>query len=776
MRRLFSLFISTLRYIYIYIRNRHVIDRVIRMQMEEKEENIEKDESDGSIGIIYPPPDVRAIVDKTATFVARNGKHFEAKIMSRGMTNLKFGFLRLDDPYRAYYDHKVKSIREDLEKKKNEEEEKVDETAASPEKKTAERVENTETAETTSAKISTAKEDDAQNSAPREKMEKEKDNSAENDAENVEVVQRKAVQHAWARFVDIDKIDLKAHPPKEEFTVLAPHNIPMLDDDIVKLTAQYTAASGRDFLAQLARREHRNPQFSFLRPTHVLFRYFMCLVDQYSKCLHPSDALTKRLRGQSKTDILKRCVHRLEFQREAEAKRKALEAEKMSDRVAYQSIDWHDFVIVETIEFVENEAPAASSKEREGVEGESGAREDEDMDMDMDMDEGEDEEDADVPVDDEEEIEVRENYTPSIPEGILTESAQYFVDQDGEKMAIEESSEIMRIKNLDPRWREQQLRAREKTKVTALATGEDLARNLMKMASHRQDVFGNSNSKSSAATSKVDKEDKVIWDGDASTVQSTQHLALKAAIEKPSLSRPPPPPPSRHGNAAGGAPIGPAGPRYYPRPVRGFGEPLPMKGGPRGPIGRGRFPLMMHPSMYVPPRPPMGRGRGAFHGARPPPPPPSLRMGARPIAISTMMPRGSVVPRPVLPPPPPSNAASVGPPAKRPRVVGTGLVDENEWAASHPDSFDVTIVLPNDSTKASWNLRGQRVTVTVGPRDTLRDLKDKLSDQLGGMPRSKQQLKLTSLGFLKDKLSMAYYNLEAAAVLELSVKTRGRKR
>ena len=33
-------------------------------------------------GIIRPPPDIRLIVDKTALFVARNGKQFEARIQS----------------------------------------------------------------------------------------------------------------------------------------------------------------------------------------------------------------------------------------------------------------------------------------------------------------------------------------------------------------------------------------------------------------------------------------------------------------------------------------------------------------------------------------------------------------------------------------------------------------------------------------------------------------------------------------------------------------------
>ena len=60
--------------------------------------------------IVYPPPDVRAIVDKTATFVARNGRVFEARIAKNEKNNLKFGFLRSDDPYHAYYEFKIKSI------------------------------------------------------------------------------------------------------------------------------------------------------------------------------------------------------------------------------------------------------------------------------------------------------------------------------------------------------------------------------------------------------------------------------------------------------------------------------------------------------------------------------------------------------------------------------------------------------------------------------------------------------------------------------------------
>lgn len=89
-----------------------------------------------SVGIIYPPPEVRNIVDKTATFVARNGPEFEQRIKQQEVrssvhsnkekhmlsfnnvgnifqvNNPKFYFLSPGDPYHAYYQHRVNEIRE----------------------------------------------------------------------------------------------------------------------------------------------------------------------------------------------------------------------------------------------------------------------------------------------------------------------------------------------------------------------------------------------------------------------------------------------------------------------------------------------------------------------------------------------------------------------------------------------------------------------------------------------------------------------------------------
>lgn len=52
------------------------------------------------------------IVDKTASFVARNGPEFESRIRKNEMNNSKFNFLNPSDPYHAYYQHKVREFKE----------------------------------------------------------------------------------------------------------------------------------------------------------------------------------------------------------------------------------------------------------------------------------------------------------------------------------------------------------------------------------------------------------------------------------------------------------------------------------------------------------------------------------------------------------------------------------------------------------------------------------------------------------------------------------------
>eukprot|EP00958_Prasinococcus_capsulatus_P024131 scaffold3734_cov425-Prasinococcus_capsulatus_cf.AAC.9 len=67
-----------------------------------------------AIGIIQPPPDIRSIVEKTAAFVAKseNGAEFERRILANEKSNAKFNFLNANDPYHAFYRHRIKEIQE----------------------------------------------------------------------------------------------------------------------------------------------------------------------------------------------------------------------------------------------------------------------------------------------------------------------------------------------------------------------------------------------------------------------------------------------------------------------------------------------------------------------------------------------------------------------------------------------------------------------------------------------------------------------------------------
>lgn len=62
------------------------------------------------LGIIFPPADIRGIVDKTAQFVAKNGPEFEQRVLADQSNTQKFSFLLASNPYRAYYDAKVKEF------------------------------------------------------------------------------------------------------------------------------------------------------------------------------------------------------------------------------------------------------------------------------------------------------------------------------------------------------------------------------------------------------------------------------------------------------------------------------------------------------------------------------------------------------------------------------------------------------------------------------------------------------------------------------------------
>jgi hypothetical protein len=69
-----------------------------------------------------------------------------------------------------------------------------------------------------------------------------------------------------------------------KFTYRMP-NISLKQDDILKLTAQYVAINGEDFLIALTERKRHDPLFNFLKPSNSKFNYFLRMVDSYVKII-----------------------------------------------------------------------------------------------------------------------------------------------------------------------------------------------------------------------------------------------------------------------------------------------------------------------------------------------------------------------------------------------------------------------------------------------------------------------------------------------------------
>eukprot|EP01080_Neovahlkampfia_damariscottae_P007770 gene7770-12240_t len=64
-----------------------------------------------SIGIIYPPPELRTVVDTAAQYVAKNGEDFEKKILKNEGSKTKFGFIMNENPYHSYYKMRIEDFK-----------------------------------------------------------------------------------------------------------------------------------------------------------------------------------------------------------------------------------------------------------------------------------------------------------------------------------------------------------------------------------------------------------------------------------------------------------------------------------------------------------------------------------------------------------------------------------------------------------------------------------------------------------------------------------------
>ncbi|WAR56229.1 hypothetical protein PtB15_7B74 [Puccinia triticina] len=291
-----------------------------RPEEEQKDESNELIQSNKYLdGLIYPPPEIRSIVDKTAAFIAKNQnpKLFEDKIRQREKTDSRFSFLNPEDAYNPYYQHRIEIIK----------------NGGDP-----------------SQPASSSKTNPANPATGPPKPE-----DADRPPEPVA----------------LDFLIESSQMPK----------INTVDLDIIKLTALFTARLGRKFVSDLSQRESRNYQFDFLRPSHSLFAFFNRLVEQYTSILIPQPEMISRLeklaggppidrkrldletinQTQKKHTIIgRRAVMaeietRINWEKYQGLQLQKRTSEEEKEKKEFNEIDWEDFIVVSTVEFTEND-------------------------------------------------------------------------------------------------------------------------------------------------------------------------------------------------------------------------------------------------------------------------------------------------------------------------------------------------------------------------------------------------------------------------------------
>ncbi|PAV59164.1 hypothetical protein WR25_24592 [Diploscapter pachys] len=616
------------------------------------------------IGLIYPPPDIRTIVDKTANFVARNGADFERKIREKESANARFDFLKPEHPYHAYYKKKVQDFEE-------------------------------------------GKAELPKTQAP----------------EAVKQLVKKA-----------DEIPTRP-PMPFEFTA-DPSTINAQDLDIIKLTAMFVARNGRQFLTQLMTREARNSQFDFLKPAHSNFSYFTKLVEQYTKVIIPSNSVVDELAadlGNTKK-LLDDVDYRVRWEKHQKQLKDKEEQQLQQERLAYAQIDWHDFVVVQTVDFqpgdTSNLPPLCTPRDvgarillEQRAEQQRVAAEAEEMDVGDSDSEGEEEIQNEVPQELEKTTPAPPPFVPPLPP---TKQGNVIVrDYDpkkaahkasrptdkwiispltGERIPAEKLEEHIRYNTMDSQYKEDRERFQEekKNEEPVLAHGGDISKHLGKFAERRSDIFGvgAAGAEQTIIGQKLGEEEPTpnlskqpIWDGTEETREAVTRLAQQQVTLDQQIHE-------------------------------------------------------------------IHRQHGFV------PDPSKERVGAQLPQTSQMQTRSQARQAETRPPPP----SNLEPPSKRQKTEDE-LVPESEWAQKVSGQVDLRVALPQADEAG---LDGSIIALTTDITSTIADLKTKLQDKFN-LPISKQKLVFDGF-FLKDNCTCAYYNMNNHSLISLQLKERGGKR
>ena len=605
--------------------------------------------------------------------------------------------------------------------------------------------------------------------------------------------------------------DLAAPPVSvDAFLLDRPDWVDPRVDDIVKLVARFVAAGGEDFIAELAPRESRNPDFAFLQSHHGLHSYYKRVLAAYRTVLQLPQDIRDRVQALAEDASgyrvsLNDCVYRMKWAERAK-KSQENDADVAARQRAMANVDWHDFVVVATIDFeVEDEgeasgvvaaaaaaAKAASGgKNKAGVAASGGAggsggddsEDDDDADMDMSEDDDDNDNNTNNNGNDDESIHVLSDYVPSVS-GREVEQTQVLDPATGQALPVDAAGEHMRVELLDPQWRQQRDRFLAKQKKTNQISEEQISNRLRKFAENRPDIFkrgegeqggvdgvgaadGSSASSSSSSTSSsssssslsssaaAPKKPAVVWDGRTGSIAQVREAALNAREEM-----------EQHENelrARGRHPDQLAAKKPVIGPVVPSGLP------PLPPAKKARvldLPSGMPPPLLAPlSAAPSGRGRGGGDGSS----------GPVPDILPTRMPAPAILGNMAM-------AAMQAGPVSAAEASNTSavLVAGSEWIelCAGQLTLRVDCKIPYDADHIKdWATAGQMIVVETKVTETVASLKDMLQAKMGGkIPLNKFQLKHDVLGFVKDRQTFADLNFRTDVELHVHLKTRKRRR
>lgn len=453
--------------------------------MEPKGNALPEEASKPPEGVVLPPKDIRAIIEKTAGYVARNSTVFEERIREKEKNNPKFSFLVAGDAYEPFYQWRLYEIKE------------------------------------------------GRGSAV-------------------------AAGRAGETVVEPPKPQGPPEPDAFYFSARMPI-INAQDLEIVKHTALFVAKRGKSFMTALSQREARNFQFDFLRPQHSLYQFFIRLVDQYTILLRTegideqssSKARIAELEQnvQDKYHVMDRAAKRAEWVKyQANEKQQKVQKDEQ-EQIEYAQIDWHDFVVVASVEFTEHDDHAelplprtvgdlqSASLEQKAAMSLNTQRIEEAMPTDLDnpvyynasepvqqmpppppvpyypagpypppgqytnpeeeqrirertqaRDQAAAVQAAAQAIPGQQPMRIRQNYVPLAQARRQQAGQMAICPYCNQKVLAAELDEHIRIELLDPRWKEQRAKAESRSATTNLST-VDVVNNLKRLASQRSDVF-----------------------------------------------------------------------------------------------------------------------------------------------------------------------------------------------------------------------------------------------------------------------------------------------